>query len=87
VDRPYPHGACPRRGLAREAAAITGVLPERQRALGSSEAMSLTGHLMGAAGAVEGIFTVLSVHHQMAPATLNYLEPDPEIELDVVRGE
>ena len=46
----------------------------------------MTGHLMGAAGAVEGVFTVLSVHHQVAPATLNYEEPDPEIELAVVHG-
>ena len=46
----------------------------------------MTGHLMGAAGAVEGVFTVLSVFHQMAPATLNYREPDPEIDLDVVHG-
>ena len=46
----------------------------------------MTGHLMGAAGAVEGIFTVLSVHHQVAPATINYEEPDPEIDLDVVHG-
>jgi 3-oxoacyl-(acyl-carrier-protein) synthase len=42
---------------------------------------------MGAAGAVEGVFTVLSVHHQVAPATANYRDEDPEIRLDVVHGE
>jgi 3-oxoacyl-(acyl-carrier-protein) synthase len=47
----------------------------------------MTGHLMGAAGAIEAVFTVLSVHHQVAPATINYLEPDPEIDLDIVHGE
>ena len=43
--------------------------------------------LMGAAGAVEGVFTVLSVYHQTAPATANYREEDPEINLNVVHGE
>jgi len=47
----------------------------------------MTGHLMGAAGAVEGVFTALSVHNQTAPATLNYSDPDPEIGLDVVYGD
>jgi 3-oxoacyl-(acyl-carrier-protein) synthase len=42
---------------------------------------------MGAAGAIEAVFTTLSVHHQVIPATQNYLEPDPEIDLDVVAGD
>ena len=58
-----------------------------RREIAISGTKSMTGHLMGAAGAVEGVFTVLSVHHQIAPATLNYREPDPEIELDVVHGD
>jgi 3-oxoacyl-[acyl-carrier-protein] synthase II len=41
---------------------------------------------MGAAGAFEGVATVLSVYHQCAPATANYRDPDPEIELDIVAG-
>ena len=61
--------------------------PDRYREVAISGTKSMTGHLMGAAGAVEGVFTVLSVHHQVAPATLNYLEPDPEIDLDVVAGD
>ena len=44
------------------------------------------GVTVGAAGAVEGVFTVLSVHHQIAPGTINYEEQDPEILLDVVHG-
>ncbi|MBC9956943.1 beta-ketoacyl-ACP synthase II [Yimella sp. cx-51] len=48
---------------------------------------SMTGHLLGAAGALEGVFTILSVHHRLVPATINLDDPDPEIHLDVVTGE
>ncbi len=48
---------------------------------------SMTGHLLGAAGALEGLFTILSVHHRIAPATINIEDLDPAIHLDVVRGE
>ena len=67
--------------------AIWAVFGDRTDEVAISGTKSMTGHLMGAAGAVEGVFTVLSVHHQIAPATLNYQEPDPEIDLDVVHGE
>ena len=48
---------------------------------------SMTGHLLGAAGALEGLITILSVHHRIAPATINIEDFDPAIALDVVRGE
>ena len=48
---------------------------------------SMTGHLLGAAGALEALFTILSVHHRIAPATINIEDLDPAIPLDVVRGE
>lgn len=48
---------------------------------------SMTGHLLGAAGALEGLLTVLSVHHRLVPATINVDNQDPEIVLDVVKGE
>ena len=47
----------------------------------------MTGHLLGAAGALEGVLTILAVHHRIAPATINLDDLDPEITLDVVRGE
>jgi 3-oxoacyl-[acyl-carrier-protein] synthase II len=47
---------------------------------------SMTGHMLGAAGAIEGIYTVLALHHRLVPATLNLHEQDPEIDIDVVRG-
>jgi 3-oxoacyl-[acyl-carrier-protein] synthase II len=86
IDLINPHGTSTPLGDLREAEAIKAVFPDRYGEIAISGTKSLTGHLMGAAGAVEGIFTVLSVHHQVAPATLNYLEPDPEIDLDVVHG-
>ncbi|NHN57368.1 beta-ketoacyl-ACP synthase II [Calidifontibacter sp. DB0510] len=48
---------------------------------------SMTGHLLGAAGALEGVLTILSVHHRLIPATINLDEQDPQITLDVVTGE
>ena len=52
-----------------------------------SATKSMTGHLLGAAGAIETILTVLAVHHRLAPATINLVDFDPEISLDVVHGE
>jgi 3-oxoacyl-[acyl-carrier-protein] synthase II len=48
---------------------------------------SMTGHLLGAAGALEAVITILSVHHRLVPATINLDEQDPEIPLNVVTGE
>ncbi|OLT40915.1 beta-ketoacyl-[acyl-carrier-protein] synthase II [Serinicoccus sp. CNJ-927] len=47
---------------------------------------SMTGHLLGAAGALEAVLTVMSLHHRQVPATINLDEQDPEIDLDVVTG-
>jgi 3-oxoacyl-[acyl-carrier-protein] synthase II len=52
-----------------------------------SATKSMTGHLLGAAGALEGVLTVLAIRDRLAPATVNVDDPDPEIKLDVVRGE
>ena len=52
-----------------------------------SATKSMTGHLLGAAGALEGVLTVLSIRDRIAPATINVDDLDPQIRLDVVRGE
>jgi len=52
-----------------------------------SATKSMTGHLLGAAGAIESIATILAVHHRLAPPTINLEDLDDEVGLDVVRGE
>jgi 3-oxoacyl-[acyl-carrier-protein] synthase II len=47
----------------------------------------MTGHLLGAAGALETIFSILAIYHRLAPATINLEDFDPAISLDVVHGE
>jgi len=87
IDMINPHGTSTPLGDLREAEAIKAVFPARYQEVGISGTKSMTGHLMGAAGAIESVFTVLSVHHQVIPATQNYLEPDPEIDLNVIAGD
>ena len=70
---------------AGETLAIKKALGEdaAYRALVSST-KSMTGHMLGAAGAVEAIFTALSLHDGYMPATVHYQIPDPECDLDVI---
>jgi len=50
-----------------------------------SATKSMTGHLLGGAGALESIFTILSLQDRVAPPTLNVTQPDPELDIDLVR--
>jgi 3-oxoacyl-[acyl-carrier-protein] synthase II len=86
IDLINPHGTSTPLGDLREAQAIWTVFGDHTPDIAISATKSLTGHLMGAAGAFEGVATVLSVYNQCAPATLNYRDEDPEIKLDVVHG-
>jgi beta-ketoacyl-acyl-carrier-protein synthase II len=86
IDLINPHGTSTPLGDLREAQAFWAVFGEHTPDIAISGTKSMTGHLMGAAGAVEGVATVLSVYNQCAPATLNYRDPDPEINLNVVHG-
>lgn len=70
-----------------ETAAIKTVFGEHAYKLAVSSTKSATGHLLGAAGGVEAVFSVKAIQDQIIPATINYETPDPECDLDVVPNE
>jgi 3-oxoacyl-[acyl-carrier-protein] synthase II len=67
-----------------ETLAIKRVFGEHARKLAVSSTKSMTGHLLGAAGGIEAIATVLAIHHGILPPTINYEKPDPDCDLDYV---
>lgn len=69
-----------------ETKAIKQVFGERAYRIPVSSTKSMTGHLLGAAGGVEAIFSVLAIHRGMVPPTINLDHPDPECDLDYVPG-
>jgi len=71
-------------GDIAEYTALKRVFGDNLKNIPLSATKSSTGHLLGGAGAIEAIFTVLAVHEKTAPPTLNLDDPDPAIELDVV---
>ncbi|MBO3084051.1 beta-ketoacyl-ACP synthase II [Cellulomonas fengjieae] len=68
-----------------EARSIRGLLGDEADHVALSATKSMTGHLLGGAGALETIFTVLALHDRQAPPTINVDNPDPELPLDLVR--
>ena len=88
VDLINPHGTSTPLGDKREAEAIWTVFGERAsrdaKSLAISATKSMTGHMMGAAGAFEAFATVMSVAEQCAPGTLNYRDYDPDCDVWVV---
>lgn len=79
------HATSTPQGDIAEAQAIRAALGSATDAVAVSGTKSVTGHLLGGAGAIESVFTVLAVHHRLAPPTANIVDFDPAIELDVVR--
>lgn len=68
-----------------EARSVSKVLGSSADGVALSATKSMTGHLLGGAGALETIFTVLALHDRKAPPTINVTDPDPELALDLVR--
>ncbi len=84
VDYINAHGTSTQAGDASETRAIKKVFGDHAYRLAVSSIKSMTGHLLGAAGGVESVATVLTLHHGVIPPTINYDEPDPECDLDYV---
>ena len=78
------HGTATQANDATETAAIRKVFGAHAERLAISSTKSMHGHTLGAAGAIEGVATVLALHHRILPPTANYNEPDPACDLDVI---
>jgi 3-oxoacyl-[acyl-carrier-protein] synthase II len=70
-----------------ETLAIRKTFGEHAYKLAVSSTKSMTGHLLGAAGGIEGVFSVLSIHRKVLPPTINYVNSDPDCDLDYVPNE
>lgn len=84
VDYINAHGTSTKLNDFIETLSIKEVFKEKAYKTPISSTKSMTGHLLGAAGAIEAVFSVLSIRDQVCPPTINYENPDPECDLDYV---
>jgi 3-oxoacyl-[acyl-carrier-protein] synthase II len=84
IDYINAHGTSTPAGDIAETLGIKRAFGEHAYKLAVSSTKSMTGHMLGAAGGAEAIFSVLAIRDQVAPPTINYETPDPECDLDCV---
>ena len=84
VDYINAHGTSTPYNDKFETMAIKKTFGEHAKEVPISSTKSMTGHLLGAAGGVEGVFSVLSIHRNLLLPTINYETPDPECDLDYI---
>ena len=81
------HGTSTPLGDVNETNAIKAAFGDHAKNLVVSSTKSMTGHLLGGAGGLESVFTVLSIYHQVSPPTINIFNQDPECDLDYCANE
>ena len=84
IDYINAHGTSTPQGDIAETLAVKEVFGSHSYDLALSSSKSMVGHLLGAAGGVEAVYTVLSIYNQVAPPTINLDDPDPECDLDYI---
>jgi len=82
VDYVNAHGTSTPLGDKNETDAIKAALGDRAKKIVVNSTKSMTGHLLGGAGGLESVFTVLALHHKKSPPTINIFSQDPECDLD-----
>jgi 3-oxoacyl-[acyl-carrier-protein] synthase II len=84
IDYINAHGTSTQLGDIAETVALKRLLGERAKKVAVNSTKSMTGHLLGAAGGVEAVFSILALQNQISPPTINLQNPDPLCDLDYV---
>jgi 3-oxoacyl-[acyl-carrier-protein] synthase II len=84
VDYVNAHGTSTPANDANETSAIKSALGDHAYAVPVSSTKSMTGHLLGGSGGIEAVAAILAIQHGIVPPTINYQNPDPACDLDIV---